>query len=243
MNRLLLALFIILVLGACGNKGGDTSKPKEPEVNEGLEVEEKEPIEIEEQEEHAEIEETEGVSYEDLTSEEKILYNIIELLDDGKAFDSGSYIPGDIPEGEYVFSKFDGSGEYYSEKELNGDIIDNENFSSFGYVYVHGIGNVETQGVLINVNDLEEVGATGAKEIYEALNGTSNYKDSGYYKVGIDIEPGEYVIESINSGYVAVMSGPVGSSDIVNNENFDGRFAVNVQEGQYLKISGGMISE
>lgn len=33
------------------------------------------------------------------------------------------------------------------------------------------------------------------------------------------------------------MTGPVGSSDIVDNDNFNGRASVNVRDGQYLTIS------
>lgn len=253
MRKLVLILLSIglLFLVACSADDEEVqAEDKESETRTSEEIiadaiDEAEANEVTETtEEIEEVEEVEEeIKYEDLTPEGKIIYNIFELMDEGRVFDAGSYIPGDIPEGEYIFSKFDGSGQYYAEKELNGNIIDNENFDSFGYVYVHGVGNIETGGVLISVDDLDEIEASGAKEIYEILNSTTSYKDSGYYKVGVDIDPGEYVIESVGRGYVAVMSGPVGNSDIVNNENIDGRFAVSVQEGQYLKVSGAAIAE
>lgn len=90
---------------------------------------------------------------------------------------------------------------------------------------------------------LDQLDVTGAKELYEVLNGVEDYSDSGWYKVGADIEPGKYVLESYGSGYVAVMSGPVGNSDILTNDNFDGRYSVHLQEGQYLTISRATIAE
>lgn len=196
-----------------------------------------------EKEKVAEEDETEDVEQAKPSSEEEILYSLVELIDEGSAFDTGSYVPGDIPEGEYAFVTFEGAGNYYSEKEQNGNIIDNENFDSFGYVYVHEVGNIETKGVLVSIDALEDLGVSGAKELYEILNNQENYTEAGWYKIGKDLEPGEYVIESYGEGYVAVMGGPVGNSSIVTNEIFNGRFSVNVQEGQYLKISRGTITE
>ena len=179
----------------------------------------------------------------ELTSQEKMVQDIIPLIDSKLAFDTGSYIQGDIPPGDYAFISFDGSGKYYVEKDNAGNIIDNENFDSFGYVHVHGVGNIQTKGVLINISAFEQLGVTSAKEIYEKMNDFQNYQQSAYYKVGIDIPSGTYVLESYGSGYVAIMSGPVGKSDIIDNENFDGRYSVTVTDGQYLKVSRANISQ
>jgi hypothetical protein len=175
------------------------------------------------------------------STQEKMLESINELMASGQAFDTGSYIKGDIPKGEYAFMTFEGSGKYYSEEDTAGNIIDNENFDSFGYVYVHDVGNIETQGVLIKVGVLKQLGAKGAKEIYEKLNNVKDYKGAAWYKVGSDISPGQYTIESLGEGYVAVMSGPVGNNEIVDNNNFNGKYSVSVQKGQYLQISRGEI--
>lgn len=178
------------------------------------------------------------------TPQQEMYTKIIELMDTEKAFDSGTYIKGDIPAGEYAFISFDGSGQYYSEEDAAGNIIDNENFDSFGYVNVHNAGNIKNDGALISTDAFETLGVKSAKEIYQVLNNIEeDYKDSAWYKIGVDLPSGNYVIESYGEGYVAVMSGPVGESDIVNNENFNGRYQVNVSDGQYLKISGGYISE
>jgi len=175
------------------------------------------------------------------TAQEIMFEKISGLVDSGKAFDTGSYIKGDIPKGEYAFVPFDGSGQYYSEEDSAGNIVDNENFDSFGYVYVHGVGNIQTKGVLISVGAFEKLGVKSAKEIYEKLNNVNNYKDSAMYKVGTDIKPGSYTIESYGEAYVEVMSGPVGNSEIVNNEIFKGKYSVSVSAGQYLKVSKGKL--
>jgi len=173
--------------------------------------------------------------------QEKMFDSLSVLIASGQAFDTGSYVKGDIPKGEYAFVTFDGGGQYYSEEDSAGNIIDNENFDSFGYVYVHGVGNVETQGVLIKVGALKKLGAKNAKKVYETLNNTEDYHGAAWYKVGADLKPGQYTIKSYGEAYVAVMSGPVGDSEIVDNNNFKGKYSVSVQSGQYLQVSRGEI--
>jgi hypothetical protein len=179
----------------------------------------------------------------ELTPQQKMLKDIQNLIDSKQAFDTGSYIQGDIPAGEYAFVRFKGSGQYYVEKDQTDKIIDNENFDSFGYVQVHGAGNLQTKGVLINIAAFPQLGVTGAKDIYEKLNNVQNFQEAGYYKVGVDIPAGTYTIESVGKGYMAIMTGPVGNSDIVDNENFNGRYSVSVSDGQYLKLSRAKISQ
>lgn len=175
------------------------------------------------------------------TAQELMLEKVTSLIRSEDAFDTGSYVKGDIPAGEYAFVAFEGSGKYYSEEDGAGNIIDNENFDSFGYVYVHGAGNLQTRGVLIKIEAFEKLGVTSAKAIYEQLNGVTDYKDGAVYKVGVDIAPGTYTIESYSSAYVEVMSGPVGKSDIIDNENFNGKYSIAVGTGQYLKVSRGKL--
>jgi len=91
------------------------------------------------------------------SAQEKMLASINGLIDSGSAFDTGSYVKGDIPKGEYAFVTFDGSGQYYSEEDSAGNIIDNENFDSFGYVYVQGVGNIKSDGVLIKVSSFKKL--------------------------------------------------------------------------------------
>lgn len=219
-----------LLLAACGGED-----EKSIETNDNIVETSIENAEAEEPKEEALVEEIE------LTPKQQLLSDLKSLLDENLAFDSGDYIKGDIPKGDYAFVRFDGSGQYYSEENQNGDIVDNENFDSFGYVYVHEVGNISNGGLLVNVSAFEKLNVSGAKQIFEILNDKTNYLDSGYYKVGVDIPPGSYVLESYGNGYGAVMTGPVGKSDIVNNNNFNGKYQVNVVDGQYLTFSRAMI--
>ena len=163
------------------------------------------------------------------------------LISSKEAFDTGSYAEGDIPLGEYAFIPFSGSGKYYSEEDSAGNIIDNENFDSFGYVYVHGTGNIETESLLIKTSAFKMLKVKSAKEVYEILNKVKKYQGAGLYKVGTDIEPGKYTIKSYGEGYFAVMSGPVGNNEIINNDNFNGRRSVEVKIDQYLQVTTGEI--
>lgn len=179
---------------------------------------------------------------EDPKSDKEILTEkIADLISAGKAFNAQSFVAGDIPKGVYAFMPVADGGQYYSEEDVNGNIIDNENFDSFGYVYVQGIGNVQTDGVLISIDAITGLGVENTKELYERLKETSNYNDSGMYKVGFDIPAGTYTVESYGESYVAVTDGPVGNSEIVNNDNFKGKRSFAVNTGQYLSISRGRI--
>lgn len=180
---------------------------------------------------------TTKVEKKELTESDKMTLKIASLMNEKLAFDAGTYIKGEVPAGEYAFIRYSGSGQYYSEEDSAGNIIDNENFDSFGYVKVHAAGNLKTRGVLVNINAFEKLNVTGAKQLYEILNNQSDYHEGGYYKVGVDIPAGQYVLESYGSGYWAIMSGPVGKSEIVKNDNFNGKATVNVRDGQYLTIS------
>lgn len=220
-KKSLLLLALILCITGCGN--GEETTENNNTNNENNKKQEKQ------------------VEY---TESQKMIIKISGLIDEGLAYDTGDYIIGDVKPGDYAFIKIDGGGSYYSEEDASGDIIDNENFSSFGYVKVHGTGNLETRGVLVNITAFDKLGVTSAKEIYEILNEKEDYNQAGYYKVGTDIEAGSYVVESIGgSGYFAVMSGPVGNSDIVNNDSFNGRKAVTVYDGQYLEVSRSTLTK
>ena len=160
------------------------------------------------------------------------------LVKRGLAFHSGSYAKGSIPSGQYVFiSK---TGGYYSET-ANGEILDNENFSSFGYVYVHGLGDIKTRGLLVKLKGLKELGYSGAKDAYENLTKQTNYQASGHYLVGTDIRAGSHILKSNGSGYVEVNRGPVGQSNIITNDNFNGTKTILVNVGEYVKLSRAMM--
>lgn len=172
-----------------------------------------------------------------------MLEKVSELIDTGEAYDSGDYIQGDVTKGTYAFISFTDSGGYYSESDVSGNIIDNANFDSFGYVTVHEKGNLSTDGFLVNVNSLDKLKVSGAKELWEIVNNIENYNESGYYKVGQDIEAGSYVLTSIGDAYVSLNSGVVGNNDIIDNNNFNGQWRISVSNGQYLEISRAEFSK
>ena len=244
-------LLAFIIIGALASQGAEEDKA-EPASTEPTSVEEESPEETNtdtENDNESDVETTvedetnESEVTVELTPQQQMFQDIVSLMDSKQAFDTGSYTKGDIPVGEYAFIQFDGSGQYFGEEDMAGNIIDNENFDSFGYVYVHDAGNIQTQGALVNVEAFETLGVSSAKEIYEIVNNVENYKDSAWYKVGVDIPAGQYVIESYGEGYVAIMSGPVGNNEIIDNEIFNGRYTVNVTDGQYLVISSGTIAQ
>ena len=237
--------FVVMIIGfvvfGMNSEPTETATP-EPTTEEEKAVTDEESASEEQVEEEEEVVE-EAEKEAEKTPQQKMIEGIQALFASKQAFDSGSYIKGDIPPGEYAFVSFAGSGKYYSENDASNNIIDNNNFDSFGYVYVHGAGNIESQGVLISTAAFPTLDVSGAKQIYEVLNNVTDYKDAGFYKVGVDIPAGAYVLESYGEGYAAVLAGPIGKSDIVDNELFNGRYSVTVSNGQYLQMSQSKISQ
>ena len=178
------------------------------------------------------------------TGSAKIVKDIVALEKESLAFDAGTYAQGKIPPGEYAFLSLGDTGHYYSEEDLSGAIIDNQNFTSFGYVTVQGVGNVTTRGCLVAVNALDRLGVTGAKDLYEKFNDMpGGYNQSGFYKIGVDIPEGTHTVTSMGQrGYYAVLSGPVGNRQIIQNDNFDGSAAVEMTAGQYLELNRATVN-
>lgn len=178
------------------------------------------------------------------TPKEKLLSQLSSLIKDSKVFDAGSYAIGSIPSGEYAFIVINAGQGYYSEEEASGNIVDNENFDSFGWVFVNGSGNITTRGILVPQNIFSMLNVASAKEIYVTLNDKSlDYNQAGYYKIGVDLPAGTYTLESIGSNsYMSIESGGVGKSEIIDNDIFSGTKTVTVSNGQYLKISKAKIN-
>lgn len=82
---------------------------------------------------------------------------------------------------------------------------------------------------------------TKMQELKTAYEETGNFifstkHKAGQYKVGEDIESGEYVLfVRPESGYFCVSSDP-NCSDIIANDNFDYNSILTVQNGEYLKL-------
>ena len=160
---------------------------------------------------------------------------IDSLQSRGQIFFPGSYAKGSIPAGEYAFLASDQGG--YFEEGLSGQIFDNENFASFGYVYVHGEGNITTKGALLTPQALVELKVPGALALYEFGAKQGPYRLPGFYKVGADIPGGSYIVQSIGQGYYEIDSGPIGNGNTLENDNFSGTKLISVRDGQYVKLS------
>lgn len=178
-----------------------------------------------------------------ITESIKMFVKITSLFDEKLAFYSGIYSKGDIKDGEYIFINFSENGSYYCEKDSTGNILDYENFDSFGYVKVHSIGNIETNGVLISVSAFEKLGVKSAKEIYEILYKESNWNQGGYYKIGTDIKPDRYIVESVGKGYWVVVTGPVGDRKIINDGYLNGSEDIYLSNGQYIRLKNTAIGK
>lgn len=148
------------------------------------------------------------------------------------SYSAGSYRVGkDIPSGEYKITCSSRFGYYCVYPDSSkGDVLSNGNFNTCTYVTV-------SDGQLLEVTGASFVAIADAKP-------TSTLSGEGIYKVGLDIQPGEYNITAQSgSGYYAVLSAVDAneSFNIINNDNFEGNSFVTVADGQYLEISGAAI--
>jgi peptidoglycan hydrolase-like protein with peptidoglycan-binding domain len=73
---------------------------------------------------------------------------------------------------------------------------------------------------------------------YYAIEYSPPQYGAGMYKIGYDIDPGEYIILA-NSSYSAYfcLSSDSNGNDIIANENFDYNSIITVKSGEYLEIS------
>lgn len=154
-------------------------------------------------------------------------------------YKEGMYKVGaDIPAGVYgVFPTSDIMGYYAITSDSTGDlesILNNDNFDGRRYVELE-----EGQYFTLQRGEMrpfEEVSPEKAKD---------NILPAGMYKVGFDIQPGEYkVIADPDStlAYLCVYSDLSGSlENIVTNDNFTGEKYITVTEGQYLLVTRGTI--
>src|SRR5699024_7869410 len=103
MKKRLLLIGFILLLAACGDDV----------VEENTESSDREEVEVTTEDDmNSEDPQEEEFDIVLPTDQEIMLHKLLNLIDEGLAFDTGSYIKGDIPAGEYAFISFDGSGSY-----------------------------------------------------------------------------------------------------------------------------------
>ena len=148
-----------------------------------------------------------------------------------KTYGAGQYKTGvDIEAGEYVLltdsmAYFEIAGDSTGKLE---SIIANDNF---------------TNRSIITVSDGQYLKLTGCK-MYAftdapAVEITGGILPQGMYKVGSDIEAGEYKVVPDGSGYVEVSSSSRHIlTDIISNDILSGEQYITVNDGQYLKLSG-----
>ena len=150
-----------------------------------------------------------------------------------KSYKDGMYKIGkDIKAGEYVIvpsSKVSGYFSLSSDSSGSFDsIIANDNFDGRRYVTLEDGQYLTLQrGIMYDLSSAPAVDASG------------NTLSEGMYKVGQDIQPGEYKIKSIDStsAYMQVTSNSTHNMDsIVTNDNFSGEKYISVSNGQYLTI-------
>ncbi len=151
-------------------------------------------------------------------------------------YDAGMYKVGaDLPAGEYALLEDSGMAYFQIAKESTGEldsIIANDNFANRS---------------IITVKDGQYLTVSGARIIplAEAIPPVAEggLLPEGMYKVGTDLNAGEYKV--ISDGGMAYMEVSKNSSHtmdaIVSNDNFEGERYIRVTAGQYLKVGGASI--
>lgn len=145
------------------------------------------------------------------------------------AIKAGQYKVGtDIQAGEYVIVA---SGMGYMEitKDSSGtfeSIMANENIATRTLVTIQ-------DGEYFTVKN----GKIYAIDKAAKVEPKDNKLPEGMYKVGVDIQAGEYKISSKGSGYVEVSNNSRHTLEgIASNDNFEGEKYITIQDGQYLKL-------
>lgn len=149
-----------------------------------------------------------------------------------QSFSEGMYKVGtDLPAGEYVLVT-DSLSYFQISKNSTGtldSIISNDNFSNRSIITVNKDQYLTVKGATIY-----------ALADAPAVDISSGTLPEGMYKIGTDIEAGEYKVHP-NSGmsYCEVSKSSTHTLDsIVSNDNFTADKYITVKEGQYLKIAG-----
>ncbi len=169
-------------------------------------------------------EESASQASEEKTKREKVEANFIK---------SGMYKVGsDIEEGIYLIFSESSLGYWQISKDSSGtleSIIANDNIKVNGYA---------------DLRDGDYFKLVGAKAIKRDLFLYKPIDDGSYaegtYKVGLDIEPGEYKLKMANGASMSywerTKSARGDINSIIANDNFSGSVYVTVQSGEYFKI-------
>ena len=147
----------------------------------------------------------------------------------------------DLDPGEYILVKNEGEfmGNYDITTDTTGDMessIDSNAFENFSYIEVK-----KGQYLQLDKCTLYIPSELGDKFDF------SNEKEltNGMFRVGKDVEPGEYKLEIVNdddnaqgwySLYYNLGGGYKGGPDLQDSDYFSGSKLITLKEGQYLKL-------
>ena len=119
-------------------------------------------------------------------------------------------------------------------REKYAGVIDDILDSATGVDYAPEIVPLESAASSEDGDSQNDVGASSSDDVVESM-----VIGDGTYRVGVDIEAGEYKLtaDTGTSGYWKVTDSSAPDADIVGNDIFEGNAYVTVTEGQYLKLN------
>ncbi|MGN0677210.1 MAG: dockerin type I domain-containing protein, partial [Ruminococcus sp.] len=145
--------------------------------------------------------------------------------------ESGMYKVGvDIPAGEYCV--------YASEENISGYYcVSSDSTGSFESIVSNEIFQKNS---FITVEEGQYLTLTGATACTANIANVDT-SESGVFRIGYDIQAGEYALFSTDTlgGYYSVNSDSSGTFEsIIGNDNFSYNAIITVSNGQYLKLNG-----
>lgn len=143
---------------------------------------------------------------------------------------AGHYKVGtDIPAGYYYFFSTDSFSFFKCSTDANGeDLVEYDSFDSFTMYSVHN-------GEYLELNNCYAL-PSGSDVTIRPLDG---YYADGFYVVGVHIPAGEYKVEQTPGASFAsyALYGDLRRDDLITYKSVDGSHYINLEDGQYLKLS------
>lgn len=153
----------------------------------------------------------------------------------GTPIKDGQYKVGsDILPGEYIAIKT--AGASYASVNVSKDSTGSSD-SMIAYINVDSRSYVSiSDGQYITLKNIELYALADAPKPDDSLT----VLPAGMYKVGADIQPGEYIItKNANESYasISVSTDATGSFDsIIKSDSVDARYYITVSDGQYITL-------
>ncbi len=103
------------------------------------------------------------------------------------------------------------------------------------------ISVLATALIVGGTGDSDDNSDSGVSQSGGSTTPSISWKNSGTYKVGVDIDAGEYFIKCTSYNcYVQVSSDSTGSlNSIIANDNISTHTYITVRDGEYLTVTGG----